>query len=137
MNEPSRQRRFKRSLWAVLAGLLVIVVLSTAVDMVLHATGVFAPPGQPMAAGLWVLAAGYRFVFGVLACYLAARLAPDRPMRHAFALGIVGLGLGLAGVIATWGRGDAFGPAWYGLVVMIMPLPCAWIGGRLAANAAR
>ena len=136
MNTEPRPRRLLRSIGAVFAGLLTIVVLSTAADLVLHSTGIFPPAGQPMANGLWLLAAGYRFVFGILACHLAARLAPYRPMAHAVALAIVGVVIGTLGVVATWGRGAAFGPAWYGLVVAIMPLPCAWIGGRVKERVA-
>jgi hypothetical protein len=58
---------------------------------VLHATGVFPPFGQPMADALFLLATAYRIVYGVAGCYLTARLAPDRPMRHALALGVVAL----------------------------------------------
>ena len=40
---------------AVLAGVLVIVVLSIATDGALHASGVYPPLGQPMADGLFAL----------------------------------------------------------------------------------
>jgi hypothetical protein len=33
----------KKSIWAVVAGVLVIIVVTTLVDIVLHATGVFPP----------------------------------------------------------------------------------------------
>jgi hypothetical protein len=116
-----------RRIGAVLAGLILIVVLSTATDMVLHATGVFPPVGQPMSDALFLLALAYRIVYGVAGCYVAARLAPDRPMQHALALGVIGLVLSTVGAIAMW---DA-GPAWYSLAVIAIVLPCAWAGGRL------
>jgi hypothetical protein len=127
----TRPRRRWRSIGAVVAGLLAIVVLSTATDMVLHATGVFPPFGQPMAGALFLLATAYRIVYGVAGCYLAARLAPDRPMQHALALGVVGLVVSIAGAVATWNRGPEFGPKWYPLAVIAIALPCAWAGGRL------
>jgi multisubunit Na+/H+ antiporter MnhB subunit len=126
-----RPRRFWRSVGAVVAGLLAIVVLSTATDAVMHATGVFPPAGQPMSDALWLLATAYRIVYGVAGCYIAARLAPDRPMQHALVLGVVGLVLSIAGAAATWNRGPGFGPKWYPLAVIAIALPCAWAGGRL------
>ena len=126
-----RPRRILRRIGAVLAGLLAIVILSSATDMALHATGVFPPSGQPMADALFLLATAYRIVYGVAGSYLAARLAPDRPMQHALALGVVGLAISTAGAVATWNAGPAFGPKWYPLAVIAIALPCAWAGGRL------
>ena len=68
----------KKSLWAVLAGVLVIVVVTTLVDIVLHATGVFPPIGQPINDALALLATSYRIVIGVAGAWITARLAPDR-----------------------------------------------------------
>jgi hypothetical protein len=130
-NTSARPRRLGRSVAAVVAGLLAIVILSTATDMVLHATGVYPPAGQPMDDALFLLATAYRIVYGVAGCYIAARLAPDRPMQHALVLGVVGVVVSIAGAVATWNRGPAFGPKWYPLAVIAIALPCAWAGGRL------
>jgi hypothetical protein len=126
-----RPRRILRRIGAVLAGLLAIIILSSATDMALHATGVFPPSGQPMADALFLLATAYRIVYSVAGCYLAARLAPDRPMQHALTLGVVGLAISIAGAVATWNAGPAFGPKWYPLALIAIALPCAWAGGRL------
>lgn len=124
--------RAGRSVGAVLAGLLVIVVLSTATDAVLHATGLFPPFPERMADPLFLLATAYRVVYGVAGCWVTARLAPARPMRHALALGIVGTLASTAGALAMW----EYGPAWYSLAVIAIPLPCAWAAGRLAERRA-
>lgn len=84
-----------------------------------------------MSDALFLLATGYRIVYGVATSYLVARLAPDRPMRHALVFGFVGVVIGTVGMVATWGRGPEFGPKWYALAVIAMALPCAWVGGRL------
>ena len=131
MSETHRLRRILRSIGAVLAGLLAIIILSSATDMALHASGIFPPFGQPMADGLFLLATAYRIVYGVAGSYLAARLAPDRPMQHALTLGVVGLAISIAGAVATWNAGPAFGPKWYPLALIAIALPCAWAGGRL------
>jgi len=120
-----------RSIGALLAGFLAVIILSLGTDVALHATGVFPPWGQPMAEALFLLATAYRAVYGVAGSYIAARLAPHRPMAHALALGVVGLAASIAGAVATWNRGPAFGPHWYPLALIATAMPCAWAGGRL------
>ena len=78
-----------------------------------------------------MLALAYRIVYGVAGGYIAARLAPNRPMAHALALGIVGLALSIAGVAANWNKGPEFGPKWFSLALIATALPCAWVGGKL------
>jgi hypothetical protein len=131
MSEPHRPRRVLRHIGAVLAGLLAVVILDTTIDAVLHATGVFPPFGQPMADALFLLAVAYRAVDGVVGGYVAARLAPDRPLAHALALGVVGVVASAAAAAATWNMGPEFGPRWYPLLLVAIALPCAWAGGTL------
>ena len=131
MSETRRPRRLGRSIGALLAGFLVVVILSIVTDVALHATGVFPPLGQPMAGALFLLATVYRAVFGVAGSYITARLAPDRPMQHALTGGAIGLVISTAGAVATWNRGPAFGPHWYPLALIVLAMPCAWAGGTL------
>lgn len=122
------QPRRLRSVGAVAAGLVGIFAVTTGVDAVMYATGVFPPVGAPpMSHALFVLAFAYRFVIDVAGSWLAARLAPRRPMRHALVLGAIGLVLSVAGAVAMW---DAR-RAWYPLALAASALPCAWLGGRL------
>jgi hypothetical protein len=129
--ETKRPRRTLRSFGAVLAGFLAIVIISIATDMAMHATGVFPSLGEPMGDALFLLATAYRIVYSVAGCYIAARFAPDRPMRHALALGVVGVVVSAAGAVATWNGGPAFGPHWYSLALIALAMPCAWLGGKL------
>src|SRR5687767_13566086 len=85
-----RGRRALRSVGAVLAGMAATFVVSSAVDALLHATGVFPPCGQQMGSGLFALALSYRIPFNIGGAWLAARLAADRPLGHALALGAIG-----------------------------------------------
>ena len=129
-------RRTLRRIGAVFIGLVAVVVLSLGTDAALHAAGVYPPWGRPMSDRLFVLASAYRAAWAVLGSYIAARLAPDRPMAHAMALGVVGLLLSIAGAAATWrqlGAGSALGPAWYPLSLVATALPCSWAGGRVQA----
>ncbi len=128
-------RRLGRSVAAVLAGFIAIVVLSLGTDQVFHMLGVFPPWGQPMSDALFLLATAYRIVYSIAGCYLAARLAPRNPIGHALALGIVGFVVSLAGAIATIPMD--LGPIWYPLALVLAALPCAWLGGVSAPQLAR
>jgi hypothetical protein len=132
MNETQPPRRILRSIGAVLAGFLVVVVLSLGTDVVLHATGVFPPWSERMSDALFLLATAYRTLYAVLGSYVTARLAPHRPMKHALAGGVVGLVLSTVGAVASWSRPE-LGPHWYPLALVATALPCAWAGGRLRA----
>lgn len=125
------ERRLGRSIGALLASILAVVVLSLGTDTVLHATGVFPPWGRPMSDGLYVLATLYRIKFGVFGGFIVARLAPNRPMQHALLSGVVGLILSTVGVVVTWDKGPEFGPKWYPLALAATAIPCAWAGGKL------
>jgi hypothetical protein len=131
MSEAQHPHRILRSIVAVFAGIVAVFILSLGTDVVMHATGIFPPWLQPMSGALFMLALAYRIVYGIVGGYIAARLAADRPMAHAIALGIVGLVLSIAGAAGTWNRGPEFGPKWYPLALVATALPCAWVGGRI------
>src|SRR6202158_2082687 len=120
-----------RSIGAVLAGMLAGVILPIVTDIVLHAIGVFAPWGQPNGDGPLLLATAYRTVYGVLASYIIARIAPDRPVQHALVAGFIGLVVSILGAAVTWNKGPAFGPHWYPLALVVLAMPQSWAGGRL------
>jgi len=119
----------KKSIWAVVAGVLVTIVVTSLVDVVLHRVGVFPPVKQPISDALAVLATSYRIVISIGAAWLTARLAPDKPMKHAMILGYVGVVLGLAGVVATWNLG--LGPRWYPIALVVLAIPQCWAGGKI------
>jgi hypothetical protein len=120
-----------RSVGAVIAGFAAVFVLSIAGDAVLHATGVYPPPGRVMSSALFGLALAYRTVFTILGGLITARLAPARPVRHAVILGAIGTLAALAGLFGTWNRGAEFGPRWYPMALVLLAVPCTWLGGRL------
>ena len=124
-------RNTLRSIAAVLAGFVAVVVLSLGTDVVLHAAGVFPLWGQPASDALFLLATVYRTVYCIAGSCIAARLAPGKPMKHALVLGVVGLIVSTAGAVATWNKGPEFGPHWYPVALIVNAIPCAWLGGRL------
>ena len=122
-----------KSIGAVFAGMLAVIILSIGTDAVLHATGVFPPLGQAMPGALFLLATAYRTVYGVAGSYITARLAPDRPMAHALAVGAVGLVASTMGVLVAWNKPE-LGPMWYPLALVALAMPSAWAGGRLGES---
>ena len=128
--------RTLKSIAAVFAGIVVVVILSLGTDVVMHATGVFPPWFQPMSTPLWLLATAYRILYGITGGYITARLAPDRPVPHTVILGVIGLVMSIAGAASTIGKGPEFGPTWYPLGLVVTALPCAWLGGKLYVNKA-
>jgi hypothetical protein len=132
-SETQRPRRLLRSIGAVVAGLFVVIILSIGTDAVMHATRIFPPLGERMTDGLFLLATAYRSVYAVAGSYVAARLGPDRPMKHALVLGYVGVVLSIAGLVATWNAGPELGPRWYPVALVVTALPYAWLGGKLRA----
>ena len=119
----------RKSVIAVVVGLVTVIVATTAVDVVLHAVGVYPPMNQPIDDALAALATAYRLVISVAGAYLTARLAPNGPMRHALILGVLGVVLGLVGAVATWNLG--LGPRWYPVALVVLALPQCWLGGKL------
>jgi len=77
MRESGQGKKVGRSIWAVVAGFLAVVI-SIGTDASLHAAGIFPGLGQRMGDGLFVLATIYRTIYGVVGSYITARLAPSQ-----------------------------------------------------------
>ena len=123
------ERSTGRSIWAVVAGFVVVVVLSTATDAVLHKAGVFPAVGERMSDGLFVLATAYRTLYGILGSYTTARFAPNKPMKHALIGAAIGTVVATIGAIATWNMN--LGPHWYPIALILTAFPTAWVGAKL------
>jgi hypothetical protein len=123
------QKSTGRSILAVVAGFLVVVVLSTATDAVLHAARVFPPLGQSMSNGLFALATAYRTLYGILGSYVTARLAPNQPMKHSLIGAAIGTAIATIGAVATWNMN--LGPHWYPVALIVTAFPTGWLGAKL------
>jgi hypothetical protein len=131
MNETLSPRRLGRSIWAVLAGFILVFVLSIGTDLLLHLIGLYPDLGKAMSDRLLALATIYRTLYGVLGSYLTARLAPQRPMQHALIGGAIGVALSIVGAVVTWNHVPSMGPHWYPVVLIVLAMPGAWLGGKL------
>jgi len=117
-----------RSIGAVAAGLLLIVILSIATDGMMVKMGMFPPLNQgTYSTTMLFTALLYRSIYGVLGGYVTARIAPFNPIKHAVILGLIGTVLSIIGAIACWN----LSAHWYPVALVITALPTCWLGGRL------
>lgn len=123
-----------RNTLAVIGGILVVLALTFAGDMLMHHLGFFSAKNGTNGNGPFAVATSYRTIFGILGSYLAARLSASRPMLCAMILGIIGFLVSILGAVFTWNAGPEFGPHWYAIVLVLLALPQAWLGGKLAQN---
>lgn len=121
-----------RSVWAILAGFILIGVLGFGTDAIVRAMSPWAFNARGAPTNLWILIVSmlYSAVYGVVGCYVAARLAPSNPMKHAMILGLIGLLTGGYVNYLFWGQV----PSWYPIINVLLILPLAWLGGRLREN---
>jgi hypothetical protein len=118
-----------KSIGAVLAGFAALVFLSVITDSILEKAGIMkTDPFVENPTWLIAIIVLYRTVFNTFGCYLAARLAPGKPMKHAIILGVIGVVLTIVGLIAMWD----IPPRWYPVSLIVLTLPAAWLGGKLA-----
>ena len=118
-----------RSIVAVVVGFLVIGTLAFGMDYALMAAApeTFNFAQRVESPPILLFALAYVFAFATLGCWLAARLAADRPLQHALALGALGLVFNVIGTVANWDHA----PTWYHVVALLMVMPAAWLGGWL------
>jgi hypothetical protein len=123
-------RKIGRSIFALLGGFIVNVMLSLGTDFGLQAVGVLPAIGQgPLDDFQSALAAAYRTLYALFSSYIVARLAPYRPLEHALGGAAIGMMFAIAGAAATWNK--ALGPHWYPLLLIVTALPSGWAGAKL------
>jgi hypothetical protein len=52
-------------------------------------------------------------------------------MLHALIGGVIGLFLGIVGAVVTWNRPESAGVHWYPIVIALIGIPTAWVGGMI------
>ena len=118
-----------KSTGSVFGGLIFIFITHTGTDAILESLGILPLGNLFVGAGLILVVIGYRAVFSLLGCYLTAMLAPQKPMKHAMVLGVIGFVLSTVGAIVN--ANMKLGPDWYAWTLAAIALPMAWLGGRL------
>ena len=118
-----------KSIGAVVAGFFALVILSVIADSILEKAGIMkTDPFVENPVWLIVIIILYRTIFNTFGCYLTARLAPNKPMTHAIILGVIGVVLTVVGLVVAWD----IPPRWYPISLIILTLPAAWFGGKMA-----
>ncbi len=118
-----------KSIFAVIIGFFIVVILSTLTDLLVETLGIFPSAANPQAYATWmyVFALVYRLVFTVIAGYATAMIAPDRPMLHVYILAGIGFVMGTLGAVVNWNlAGDAI---WYPVTLAILSPFAIWFGG--------
>src|SRR5687768_14759344 len=118
-----------RSVWAVLAGFILIGVLGFGTDAIMHAMSPWAYNDKGGTSNVPILLVSmlYSAVYGLVGCYLTARLAPHSPMKHSLALGAIGIFAAGAANMVLWGHV----PAWWSITNVLLVMPLAWFAGSL------
>ncbi len=118
-----------KSIWAVVAGFLTVVILSSVTDVVMEKTGVFPGAMNPelYVTWMWLLALVYRTIYTILGGYLTAYLAPQNAWKHVWVLAGLGQLGGLLGVYIGWD----LAANWYCISLAILAIPSVWLGGWL------
>lgn len=122
MNKP-----ILKSIGAILAGLIAVIVLSAVTDLILEKYSIMKLPFNDNPTWFIILVIIYRNLYSAFGSYLAARLAPNNPMRHAMILGAVGTVLAILGAVTMW----HIPPQWYPISLIVLALPSAWLGGSV------
>jgi hypothetical protein len=129
MNAPM----IRKSIWAVLAGFLLLMALSISADFLLWA--LFPETFGHSGANLTWLASMVTILYGAASCvaggYLTARLSGSRPVMHAAVLGGVMLLCGLVGLVGSRA------PVWFNLGFLAMILPSVWAGALVRTRRAK
>jgi len=122
-----------KSIWAVFAGFATVFILSIVTDFILEKLSVFPPASEGLfVPWMLMLALLYRSAYAVLGGYITASASPNKPMRQVWILAFIGLLGALIGLITTWDKN--LGPKWYPILLVILTIPCVWLGGKLKAK---
>ncbi|HZZ98779.1 MAG TPA: hypothetical protein VFG51_02495 [Candidatus Saccharimonadia bacterium] len=114
-----------KSIGAVISGIIVIVVLSVATDLLLQMVGVY--PQGAASSGFLAIALFYRTVFALFGGLVTAKLAPTNPAKHVRVLLIIGTILGILGAVGGWNLSQH----WYPISLVITSAIAVWYGGKL------
>ena len=115
-----------KSIAAVVVSFVLVAALFVLTDAALHALGIM-PLGAVFDAKLLAVALFYRVVYTIIGGYVAAKMAPSKPLWHALALGIIGMCVTISGAMIN----AVLGPAWYAWGLVILALPSVWLGAYL------
>jgi hypothetical protein len=121
-----------RSILAVLAGLVVILITSFGIEAVANPLlmRMLALPDEAALSHnppAWIITFSYTILCVIAGGYVAARLAGRYTARYALALGLIQSVLTIPAMMAFSGKA----PIWRWILSMILVIPAAWCGGLI------
>ena len=117
-----------RSIVAVVCGFLITVVLALGADGVLVSlVSSFTENGKTENLSLLVLMLVYTLAFFAVGGYVTALVAKRAELKHALALGVLGLALS---IFATVQNAETM-PLWWQIISLILIVPFVILGGYL------
>lgn len=124
-----------KDMGGIVAGFLVVLVLSVGADMVVETLGILPPANRPeLYSPLHlVIPLVYRSAFTIIGGYVTAWLSTSKPMRNVIILAVVGTVFGALGTFANWDKAEASG-VWYPIALLLASPLCVWLGGWLKTN---
>jgi hypothetical protein len=124
-----------RSILAVLAGIVVILVTSFGIEAAVNPLLMrLFPEALPNEAAMshnlpaWLFTFAYTFLCVVAGGYVTARLASRFPVRHAVALGLLQSALTIPAMMTFPDKA----PLWGWILSMVIVIPAAWLGGLVS-----
>jgi hypothetical protein len=118
-----------RSILAVVAGFCAtgILIVGTTQGVMAAFPAAFDARGGTSSVPMLLVMHLYVALYAIFGCWLAARLAPSNPMRHALIVGALGVALNGYNVSMAW---DLF-PWWSNVISVATPMLWARIGGAI------
>lgn len=117
-----------KSIGSIFAGFLIGAILSIGTDVALNGAGLMNMANfKENSSGIILIVIMYRFIFNIVGCYVTAKLAPNKPMKHVLIIGIIGTIFAILGSAAMWDKAVV----WYNISIILISMPSAWIGAKL------
>jgi len=120
-----------KSIGAIVAGFIVVLLLSIGTDIGLGKLGVV-----PTLWWMLLIALIYRSIYAAAGGFITATLAPSHPIRHAIILGSIGTVFAILGSISNMGK-ITIASVWYPLMLIVLTLPSVWLGSKLKDRLAK
>ena len=119
-----------KGIGAILLAFVASALLSILTDYLLEAIGVLPNPEKGLFE-TWaiLLVLFYRGAYTILAGFIVAKVAPNKPMLYAVILGIIGTTI----TVISNSRPEVAdkAPLWYGYTLAAITIPCLWLGVRI------
>jgi hypothetical protein len=130
MNEFDQETNVMRSIFAVLAGNFLWMVLWIASNAILTSVNPTLYKGRVEAVDVLALTILRSFIFSIIAGYVTAWIARWDEIKHAIALGVLQLTFGIVVSAQTF----EILPLWYHIVFNLLLIPGNVLGGWWRSN---